>query len=71
MATEVRTPLQGRVVKLLVEVGAAVEEDEPIVEVEALKMKMPVAAPCDGVLTEYRVKVGQEVEINAVLAVIG
>jgi biotin carboxyl carrier protein len=71
MATEVRTPLKGRVVKFLVEVGAEVEEDEPIIEIEALKMKMPVAAPCDGVLTEYRVQPGQEVETNTVLALIG
>lgn len=71
MATEVRSPLKGRVVKFLVEKGAAVEEDEPILEIEALKMKMPVAAPCDGVLTEYFVQPGQEVEANALLATIG
>jgi propionyl-CoA carboxylase alpha chain len=71
MATELRTPLKGRVVRFLVEVGAAVEEDEPVLEIEALKMKMPVAAPCDGVLTEYKVQPGQEVEVNAVLAIIG
>ncbi|MBI5480124.1 MAG: acetyl-CoA carboxylase biotin carboxyl carrier protein subunit [Deltaproteobacteria bacterium] len=71
MATEVRTPLKGRVVRFLVEVGAQVEEEEPIIEIEALKMKMPVAAPCDGLLTEYRVQPGQEVETNTVLAIIG
>jgi biotin carboxyl carrier protein len=32
---------------------------------------MPVAAPCDGVVTEYRVQPGQEVEANTVLAIIG
>ncbi len=71
MATEVKTPLKGRVVKFLVEVGAEVEEDEPVVEIEALKMKMPVPAPCDGVLQEIKVQPGQEVETGAVLAVIG
>ena len=71
MATEVKTPLKGRVVRFLVEVGAEVEEDEPILEIEALKMKMPVVAPCDGVLTEFLVQPGQEVESDTVLAMIG
>ncbi len=71
MATEVYAPLQGKVVRFLVEKGAQVEEDEPILEIEALKMKMPVVAPCDGVVTEYCVQPGQEVESDTVLALIG
>ena len=71
MATEVYAPLQGKVVRFLVEKGAQVEEDEPILEIEALKMKMPVAAPCDGVITKYCVKAGQEIARDAVLAIIG
>ena len=71
MATEVYSPLRGKVVRFLVEKGAQVEEDEPILEIEALKMKIPVVAPCDGVLTEYLVQPGQEVESDTVLAMIG
>jgi biotin carboxyl carrier protein len=71
MATEVYSPLQGKIVRFLVEKGAQVEEDEPIIEIEALKMKMPVVAPCDGTLAEYLVQVGQEVESDTVLAMIG
>jgi biotin carboxyl carrier protein len=71
MATEVYSPLQGKVVRFLVEKGARVEEDEPIIEIEALKMKMPVVAPCDGVVSEFLVAVGQEVESDTVLAMIG
>ena len=71
MATEVYAPLPGKVVKFLVEEGAKVEEDEPILEIEALKMKMPVVAPCDGVVTKCCVKPGQEIERDTVLAIIG
>jgi biotin carboxyl carrier protein len=71
MATEVYAPLQGKIVRLLVEKGAEVEEDEPIIEIEALKMKMPVVSPCDGVLAEYLVEPGQDVESDTVLAMIG
>jgi acetyl-CoA carboxylase biotin carboxyl carrier protein len=60
----------GKVVELLVEAGDSVEEDEPVLMLEALKMKMPVVAPADGTLKEFRVKVGDEVESDTVLAII-
>lgn len=70
MATEVFSPMQGRIVELVVEPGAQVEEDDPILVLEALKMKIPIVAPTDGVLREYAVAVGDEVESDARLAVI-
>ena len=70
MATELYAPMVGKVVELLVEVGDEVEEDEPVLMLEALKMKIPVVAPDDGTLTEFRVKVGDDVESDTVLALI-
>ena len=70
MAAEVYAPMQGSVVELLLEPGDEVEEDEPILLIEALKMKIPVVAPADGVLREYSVEVGQEIESDTLLAVI-
>ena len=70
MAAEVYAPMQGSVVELLLGPGDEVEEDEPVLLIEALKMKIPVAAPADGVLREYLVEVGQEIESDTILAVI-
>jgi len=70
MATELYAPMVGKVVELLVEAGDPVEEDEPVLMLEALKMKMPVVAPADGTLKEFKVKVGDEVESDTVLAII-
>jgi biotin carboxyl carrier protein len=70
MAIEVYAPMVAKVVELLVEPGDAVEEDEPILMLEALKMKMPVVAPADGVLEAFCVEPGEEVESDTVLAVI-
>jgi biotin carboxyl carrier protein len=70
MATEVYSPMEGKVVRLLVEVGDEVEEDEPILMLEALKMETPVVAPVDGTVKEFRVKEGQDVESDTVLALI-
>jgi biotin carboxyl carrier protein len=71
MATEVLAPMQGRVLELLLEPGDEVDEDEPVLILEAMKMKVSVGAPADGVLTEYLVGVGDDVEADDRLAVIG
>ena len=70
MAAEVYAPMQGSEVDILLEPGDEVEEDEPILLIEALKMKIPVVSPADGVLQEYAVEVGQEIEGDTLLAVI-
>jgi len=70
MATEVFAPMQGKVVELLVAEGDEVEEDEPILSLEALKMKIPVVSPADGTVEKFCVQVGQEVEGDTVLALI-
>ena len=62
MATELFAPMVGKVVNFLVEVGAEVEEDEPVLTLEALKLKMPVVAPVDGTIKEFCVNEGDEVE---------
>jgi acetyl-CoA carboxylase biotin carboxyl carrier protein len=70
MATEVNAPMAGKIVNLMVEPGSKVEEDEPIVTLEAMKMEIPIVSPVNGVLKEFRVKVGDQVESDALLAII-
>ncbi len=65
---DVTAPMVGKVVKVLVEVGAEVEEDEPIVMIEAMKVEMPVVAPDDGTIKSITVAVGDTVEADQVLA---
>ncbi len=70
MATEVIAPMVGKVLSFLVEVGDAVEEDEPLLTLEALKMEVPVASPVDGTVEQFCVEQGQSVESDTVLALI-
>lgn len=70
MAEEILAPLAGKIVKLHIEAGKAIEEDDEALVIEAMKMETPIYAPCDGTVTEVRVKVGDEVEEDDVLAVI-
>jgi biotin carboxyl carrier protein len=48
MAEEVRAPLAGSVLEILVEIGARVEEDDELLVTEALKTENAIAAPCGG-----------------------
>jgi biotin carboxyl carrier protein len=70
MATEVTVPMVGKIVNVLVAVGDKVNEDDQIATLEAMKMEMPIVAPTGGVVKEIKVAAGQEVEADAVLAII-
>ena len=67
--TKVPTPFPGLVKNLLVEDGASVKKDQPILVLEALKMDNDITAPCDGKVS-FRVTKGSNVESDAILAVI-
>jgi biotin carboxyl carrier protein len=51
-------------------VGDKIKEDDQVAVLEAMKMEMPVVAPITGTVKEIRVAAGQEVEAEAVIAVI-
>ena len=76
MATEVKVPALGESVteasigELLKNVGDAVAVDEPIVSLETDKVAVEAPSPVAGVITEFKVAVGDTVEVGAVLAVI-
>jgi biotin carboxyl carrier protein len=67
---KVLSPFPGLIKNLLVENGAAVKKDQPILVLEAMKMDNDITAPCDGTVT-FQVQKGSNVESDAVLAVIG
>ncbi|MCG8560487.1 MAG: acetyl-CoA carboxylase biotin carboxyl carrier protein subunit [Hyphomicrobiales bacterium] len=49
---DVKTEITGNVWKILAKVGDEVEEDEPILILESMKMEIPVSAPDSGTLVE-------------------
>ena len=64
------SPMPGRVVKILKQVGDEVSEGEGVVVVEAMKMENDIKSPKDGKVVELFVREGQAVEGNARLAAI-
>lgn len=66
---KVPSPFPGLIKNLLVEEGATVKKDQPILVLEAMKMDNEITAPCDGKVS-FCVAKGANVESDAVLAVI-
>lgn len=71
MTTSVKSEVNGSVWKILVQVGDAVEEDQPLAILESMKMEIPVLAPCDGTITALHVNEGQSISDGDDVASIG
>jgi biotin carboxyl carrier protein len=69
-SAEIVATMPGKVVRLMVEVGAVVEAGTGIVVVEAMKMQNEMKAPQAGTVTSLNANVGSTVNSGDVLAVI-
>ncbi len=67
---EVAAPMQGTIVKVLVEVGATVEAGQAVVVLEAMKMENQIQADKAGTVKEVKVAAGDTVGGGDVLVVI-
>ena len=65
---DIKTEITGNVWKIIAEVGQSVEEDEPILILESMKMEIPVAASEAGTVTEILVTEGATVTEGTVVA---
>ncbi len=63
-------PMPGKIVKVLVQEGEAVEAGRGILVMEAMKMENELKAAKSGTVLEIKVKEGQAVEMGALLLVI-
>src|SRR5438045_3080446 len=77
MATDVVMPqmgesiAEGTIVRWIKKVGDNVDRDEPLFEISTDKVDAEIPSPAAGVVTEIRVKEGETVPVNSVVAVIG
>lgn len=67
---EVIAEVTGRVWKFEVQPGTVVSADDTLLIVESMKMEIPVIAPQDGKLLEYKVAEGDAVEEGQIVAII-
>src|SRR6478735_6926867 len=77
MATDVVMPqmgesiAEGTIVRWIKKVGEKVDRDEVLFEIATDKVDAEIPSPAAGVVSEIRVKEGETVPVNSVVAVIG
>ena len=69
-ATVGSAEMPGKVIRFLVDPGAAVSEGDSILVLEAMKMEMPISATTSGTLAEFSVSPGDQVAAGDTLALI-
>jgi 2-oxoglutarate dehydrogenase E2 component (dihydrolipoamide succinyltransferase) len=62
---------EGTIVRWLKKVGDHVDRDDPLFEISTDKVDAEIPSPAAGVVSEIRVKEGETVPVNSVVAVIG
>jgi pyruvate dehydrogenase E2 component (dihydrolipoamide acetyltransferase) len=77
LATDVVMPqmgesiAEGTIVRWIKKVGDSIDKDEPLFEISTDKVDAEIPSPGAGVLLEIRVKEGETVPVNSVVATIG
>ena len=64
---ELCAPMVGRIIEVLVETGAQVDEEDEVLVLESMKMQIPITAPRAATVREIRVKPGDTVQEGDVL----
>ena len=65
--SEIKAPMGGKVIDVMVNPGDTVEEGEEVVIIEAMKMEMPIVSDDGGTVKVVNCKKGDTVETDAVL----
>lgn len=68
---QVKSPLPGSVIKVVVSEGQAVKKGDTLLTLESMKMENVVAAECDGTVKQIAVSAGQNVMQDDLLIVLG
>lgn len=65
---EVKSEIAGKVWRIDTAVGEALDEDDPVLTLESMKMEIPVVAPRDGKVAEILVAEGDAIAEGQVVA---
>ncbi len=63
----VKAPMPGKVLDIMIEKGQAVGKDQPLLVLEAMKMENVLKAPADGVIKEVFAETSKSVEKDQIL----
>ncbi len=66
----IEAPMPGKIVEVKVKAGDAVQKDQAVIVVEAMKMQNELPSPIEGIVKEIKVAVGDTVESGKPLVLI-
>lgn len=69
-AVKIKSPMPGKILRIMVSLGDQVSEGQGLLVVEAMKMENELKSPKNGIVTEINVTAGASVESGASLLVI-
>jgi oxaloacetate decarboxylase alpha subunit len=69
--TEIKAPLAGSIIDVLVAVGDSVSDGDPLVIVEAMKMETEIRASCSGKVLSIEIRKGDAIQSDQSLMTIG
>ena len=67
----ISSQIPGRVISISINKGDSVKKGDSIVVLESMKMQVAIKSPRDGIIKELRVKEGQSISRNDVVAILG
>lgn len=70
MSVDVKAPMPGKILEVLVNVGDQVNEDDELLILEAMKMENPIYAPASGTVKEIKVKANDSVDTDQLMMVL-
>ncbi|MBN1366020.1 MAG: acetyl-CoA carboxylase biotin carboxyl carrier protein subunit [Syntrophaceae bacterium] len=70
MSTEIKAPMTGKIVSIIVNIGDKVKTEDEVIIMDAMKMEIPIYAPCAGVVKNIKIKEGESVKTDQVLVVL-
>lgn len=68
---KIKSSMPGKVLRILIHKGQQVEQGQPLLTLEAMKMENEIRSPIAGTLQELHVEEGKVVESGQLLAVVG
>jgi oxaloacetate decarboxylase alpha subunit len=69
--TEIKAPLAGSIIEVLVALGDSVSDGDPLVIVEAMKMETEIRASCSGKVLSIAIRKGDAIQSDQSLMTIG
>ncbi len=68
--SEITAPMRGKILKILVNVGDSLAEDDEVTVLDSMKMEISVYSPGEGTVKEIKVKEGETVEAETVMMIL-